>query len=284
MITKISTLIDREVQTSDTLVYRKDLPKNLKISAIDIGFRFTNGATLAANKDALDIINHLSLLINGSQYRFRLTGKDCYKYNALREGKFMHTNFIDTVSVTPEFWLRMPFGRFVGDPSFGLDTSKYDNTQIEIDYALSNYGTVGTHIITGTLAITILLHTFMPDQQPSFSGMISASEFWTGTTVASRNNLVDIPSQNPITRLIVSCCEDGIEDAVDITDIKLGRNNLENVYLQGKWYNLQTEQRARNGLYTEKYVCSPTAGCTLTTHIGNIKRVTATANLITAVT
>ena len=284
MLTKVTTLIDSEVQTSDTLVFRKDLPKNLKISAIDVGFLFRNGATLAANKDALDIVNHLSLLINGTEYRFRLTGKDCFKYNALRNGKFMPHKFIDTVSVDSEFWLRMPFGRFLGDPSFGLDTSKYDNSQVEIDYALSNFGTVGTHIITGTLAITIILHTFMPSNQPSFQGMISASEFYTTTTVASRTNVQDVPSQNAIKALIVSCVEDGIEDAVDITDIKIGRNNLENVYTVGKWDNYMAEQSMRLGRFEEKFVVSPTAGGTLLTHIGNIKRVTITPNTITAVT
>ena len=284
MITIPRTLIDREVQVSDTLVYRKDLPKNMKISAIDVGFRFTNGGTLAANKDALEIINHLTLLFNGTEAKFNLTGKDCYHYNRVRMGYNLKNTFVDTISATSEFWLRIPCGRFLGDPNFGLDTSKSDNVQLQVDYALSNFGTVGTHVITGTLSITIVMHVFGPKSQPSFQGMIGCREFWTGTTVASRANLQSLPSQKPITSLFVSCREDAIADAVDITDISVGKDNMNNVLIAGKWYNLQVEQRARIGLMEENFVMSPTSGATLITHVGNIKKVVITPNTITAVT
>lgn len=284
MRTELRTLCNREVQSSDTLVFRKDLPKNMKISAIDVGFRFTNGATLAANKDALDIINHLTLLINGSEYRFHMNGHDTYLYNAIRNGSFMPSSFIDTASATTEFWLRMPFGRFLGDPNLGLDTSRYQNSQVQIDYALSNFGTVGTHVLTGTLAITILLHVFPVESQPSFQGMLAAKEFWTGTTVASRNNLQDLPSQRPITSIFVSNHEDAIEPEVNITDIQIGRDNMNKLWVNDKWYNRMHEQRIKLGPFVERFVVSPTAGAYLDTHITNIKRVHMLANTITAVT
>ena len=117
----LTTLVNREVQTSDTLVYRKDLPKSGFISAIDIGVRFTNGATVSSTGDPLDIFNHISLLINGTDFRFHMKGQDVYRYNWVKDGKPMPQYWTQVASATQETWFRIPLGRFIGDKMFGLD-------------------------------------------------------------------------------------------------------------------------------------------------------------------
>lgn len=267
----ITTLIDREVQTSDTLVYRKDLPKSGKVSAIDIGVRFTNGATVPQNKDPLDIFNHISLLFNGTDYRFHMKGQDVYRYNWAREGRPMPCIFTEVAGATQEAWFRIPLGRFIGDTQFGLDLAKYRNVQLQLDYALSNFGTVGTHIITGTIAFTVLLHEFPASSAPAFRGMLAAREFWTGTSVASRTTLQSLPAQNPVTALYVSATEDAIDDGTDITDIKIGKDRFNTVWYNGKWYNFARVLNDKLDERSESYTLTCATASTKLTHVNNIR-------------
>lgn len=267
----VTTLIDREVQTSDTLVYRKDLPKQGYISAIDIGVRFTNGATVPQNKDPLDIFNHISLLINGTQYRFHMKGQDVYRYNWVREGKPMPCTFTEVASATQEVWFRIPLGRFLGDTLYGLNLAAVKSAQVQLDYALSNFGTVGTHIITGTIAFTMLLHEFPADRMPAFRGMIAAREMWTGTSVASRTTLEYLPSENPITAVYVSATEDAIADGTDITDIKIGKDRFNTVWVDGKWYNFARVMNEKLTERGENFILTNATAATKLTHVNTIK-------------
>ena len=267
----ITTLLDREAQTSDTLVYRKDLPKTGYVSAIDVGVRFTNGATVPQNKDALDIFNHISLLFNGTDYRFHMKGQDVYRYNWVKEGKPMPCYFTEVASATQEVWFRIPLGRFIGDTVFGLDLAKFRNVQLQLDYALSNFGTVGTHIITGTIAFTVLLHEFPYGQVPAFRGMILAREFWTGTSVASRTTLENLPSQNALAGIFVSVTEDAIADGTDVTDIKIGRDRFGIVWVDGKWYNFARVMNEKLTVRYEDYVLTNATAATKLTHVNTIR-------------
>lgn len=269
----VTTLMDREVQTSDTLVYRKDLPKSGKISAIDIGVRFTNGATVPQNRDPLDIFSHISLLVNGTDYRFHMKGQDVYRYNWARDGRPMPCSFTEVASATQEVWFRIPLGRFLGDTQFGMDLAKYRNVQLQLDYALSNFGTVGTHIITGTIAFTVLLHEFTPSAAPAFRGMIAAREFWTGTSVASRTTLEALPAQNPITAIYVSATEDAIADGTDITDIKIGKDRFNTVWINGKWYNFARVMNDELDEREEVFILTCATAATKLTHVNSIRNV-----------
>ena len=74
-----AVIMSREAQTSDTALFRKDLPKSGAYSALDIGIRLTNGSTSAVNLDILDVIKHISLVCNGNDYRFHLKGQDFFR-------------------------------------------------------------------------------------------------------------------------------------------------------------------------------------------------------------
>jgi hypothetical protein len=272
----VTTLMDREVQTSDTLVYRKDLPKEGYISAIDIGVRFTNGATVPQNKDPLDIFNHISLLFNGTDYKYHLKGRDAHYYNWSREGKPMPCYFTEVASATQEVWFRIPLGRFIGDKEYGLDLSKFRNVQLQLDYALSNFGTVGTHIITGTIAFTVLLHEFVYPQRPSFKGLIAAREFWTGTSVASRTTQEYLPAQNPMTALYLSAAEAAIADGTDITDIKIGKDRFATVWADGKWYNFARFFNDKLKVRYEDWILTYAAAATKRVHANTIRFTTLT--------
>ena len=55
-----SVIMNREAQSSDTALFRKDLPKSGSYTALDIGIRLTNGSTSGIDVDLLTVLKHIS--------------------------------------------------------------------------------------------------------------------------------------------------------------------------------------------------------------------------------
>lgn len=234
-------LVNRESQASNTAIYRKDLPRAGYVSAIDIGVRITNGSTVPADKELVDIIKHISLVINGTDYRVHINGPDLFRANWLMFGQPMPYIHDETAGVAQEVWFRLPFGRFLGDPYYGLNLSKYANTQLQIDYDGANFGTAGTHYVSGSITFTILLHMFPMTQPPSFRGMLGLREIWTYTTLGGNAyKVVDLPAQNPLADIYITARKDGVAEGTAISEVRVGRDNFNTIYFDGYWYNLQT--------------------------------------------
>lgn len=249
-----SVLMSREAQTSDTALFRKNLPKSGKYSALDIGIRLTNGSTSNVNGDILDVLKHISLVMNGNDYRFHINGQDFFRQYWLKHGRPMPYVFTETGSAVQEVWFRMEFGRFMGDTQFGLDLSRFNNVQLQVDYDCTLLGAAAvTTFTTATFTITVIAHQFPYESQPGFRGMMGVREFWTGTSVAFGDEVQSMPSANPIVALNVAAREDNVAEATDITDIKVGKDNFSKVWIDGKWYNFQSIQNCDLDVREEVY-------------------------------
>jgi len=266
--------MSREAQVADTALFRKDLPKSGCYSALDIGVRLTNDDTVVEDKDFLDVIKHISLVCNGNDYRVHISGKDLFKHYWMKHGRPMPYNWTEVASTgVNEVWFRLEFGRYLGDDQFGLDLSRFNNVQVQIDYDCTKMGTAGTHFTTGTFAVTLIAHQFPYARRPSFRGMMGVREFYTGTTAASGDLVQDLPTANLITALAVSCVEDGVADGTDITDIRIGKNNFSEIWLDGKWYNFAAMQNAALDVREEDFTLVASNGDDKSTHLTNIKNI-----------
>jgi len=281
-----SILRSREVQTSNLQLYRFDLPKAGCYSALDISFRIQNGATSAINLDILDIIKHISLVVNGNDYRYHIKGQDLFRYHWQKYGRPMPYTFTEKGSATQEVWFRLAFGRFLGDPQFGLDLSRFANVQVQIDYdAVAAWGAAAAGTFTtGTCAITLVAHEFPRASRPSFRGMIGVREFWTGTTAASGTIEENLPTANMILAVGVSCLEDGVAEATDITDIKIGKDNYNVVWIDGKWYLYQDLINNELDVREEHYDLYVASTQVKDTHLANIKSAVVTPRVHTVPT
>jgi len=267
-------IMSREAQVADTALFRKDLPKSGCYSALDIGVRLTNACTAVEDKDFLDVIKHISLVCNGNDYRVHISGKDLFKHYWMKHGRPMPYTWTEVVtSGVNEAWFRLEFGRFLGDSQFGLDLSRFNNVQVQIDYDCTKMGTAGTHFTTGTFSITLIAHQFPYAKKPAFRGMMGVREFYTGTTAASGDLVQDLPTANLITALAVSCVEDGVADGTDITDIRIGKNSFSEIWLDGKWYTFAAMQNAGLDVREEDFTLIVSDTNVKSTHLGNVDQV-----------
>jgi hypothetical protein len=269
----IITLVSRETQSSNTGVYKKDLPKQGGISAIDLGFRLTNGATSAVNLDLLDVIKKIELIFNGTDRRYSLTGQELFRLNWLKFGAPMMYNWDQSGSAVQEVRMRLQPGRYIGDPQYGIDLSKFNNVQLNVDYDCTVWGAAAaTTFATGTFTPSVLLHMFQPGQVPGFKGMIGAREIWNYTTVGgSLRKDIDLPSQNPISGIAVVAMEDNVAEGTDITDVIIGKDQYRTRWIDGKWYDLQPWVNERLTVREETFKLYPTAADSLDGHLANIK-------------
>lgn len=265
-----AVIISREAQTSDTALFRKDLPKSGAYSALDIGIRLTNGSTSAVNLDLLDVIKHISLVMNGNDYRFHAKGADLFRHHWMKNGRPMPYTWDESGSATQEVWFRLQFGRFLGDPLFGLNLDRFNNVQLQIDYDCTIWGSAAvTTFTTATFTVTIIAHQFPYANRPGFRGMMGLREFWNGTSAASGDEVQSLPSSNPVLALSVSAQEDNVAEATDITDILIGKDNFATRWIDGKWYNFQQMQNSGMEVREESFVLYGSDNSYRDAHIAN---------------
>lgn len=275
-------LVNREAQVSNAAIYRKDLPRSGYISAIDVGVRITNGGTPPADMELVDIIKHISLVVNGTDYRIHISGPDLFRLNWLMTGRPMPYVHDETADAVQEVWFRLPFGRYLGDVMYGLNLARYANVQLQIDYDASAMGIADTHFVSGSVTFTILLHAFPLTQAPTFRGMLGLREIWTYTTVGGNAyKVVDLPNQNHLAELFLVTRKDAVAEGTCVSEIRIGRDNFNTLYYDGYWYNFQTitNHKLIERTYRLGVMCS--SGDTRHLPIANIT--TATAKARTAV-
>ena len=220
-------LIDRQTQTSDAAVFKYDLPVRGGLSGLDVVFRATNGST--DNEDAYipEVINKLEIIANGDQRLFSLTGKEAFKHFWHRDGHPPRNVMSEVENIVQEATFPIQFGRYLGDPQYGLDLSKYQNVQLAIDYNLANGNAVSatTGFVTATAEISALMHITEANKTPGYRGFISTREIQNFTTVASGDQVIKLPHQWPIIGLGVYTEEEGTAPSTDITHLRLSLDN-----------------------------------------------------------
>lgn len=277
-----TVIMSREAQTSDTAVFRKDLPMAGKYSALDVGIRVTNGATSAQGVDPLDVIKRISLVVNGNDYRVHMSGHEMFRHRWMKHKRPMPYTWTQAASGVQEVWFRMDFGRFLGDPQFGLDLARFQNVQVQIDYDMTVPGAIAaTTLTTGTFTVTLIAHEFPTLNAPSFRGMMGCRVFWEGTTVASGDIVQNMPASNVVTAVSLMCIEDAIADAVDITDIEIGYDNFKTSLVKGKWYNFAALQNADLDVREEIIELFADDAQTTDMHLTNIKSANAKCRAVT---
>lgn len=266
-------LSNRDTQTSDTSIYKKDLPTVGFISAIDIGIRAQNGVTSCINKDLLKNIKYVMLVANGTNILWRISGAELFRYQWLKYRRPMFYSWTEVASGYQEVWFRLLLGRKIGDPMYGLDLSRFNNVQVQIDYDMTVTGAIaGTTFTTGTFSPTIVLHMLPLASHPSFRGFVCLREIWTGTSAASGDQPVNMPSQRPILALGVQCLADNTAEGTDITDVKLVAQNGARVYVANKWYNLMARNSADLDIDEEFFTLLMSTTATKNCHLTNIRR------------
>ena len=268
-------LVDRETQASDDAVFQEDLPTKGGLSGIDLILRNTNGATSNLLAFLTEVVEKIEVVVNGDEKRVSLTGEEAFRYAWMRDGQPPGHVFDEQASAVQELHLPIQFGRYLGDPLFGMKLSNYNNAQLQIDYDAEAVNAVGaTGFLTANMEISALLHITDANKEPAYRGMIGTREIRNFTSVASGDEYVALPQQHPIVGIGVYAKEDNVAGHTDITHARLSLDNDAKQPIRGRWEHHVARNRA---FYTEnEIVYNLLKGDTdyVNTHLDNIREAT----------
>jgi len=230
------TLVDRETQSSNASTFVEDLPSRGGLSGLDLVFRNTNGATSNLLNWLTDNISKIQIVANGDDIKYSLTAEEAFRHAWALNGRPPGYKFTEQASGVQKLTVPIRFGRYLGDPTFGLDLGKYNNVQIKVEYNMATVNAVGaTGFLDGYFEVSALEYITPANQTPAYRGHIVTREIENFTSAASGDKYISIPRSNPILGIGCYCMEDGIEGGVDITHAKLSLDNEATTPYRGRW-------------------------------------------------
>lgn len=238
--------MDRETQSSNDAVLQEDLPSGGGLSGLDIIVRNTNGATSNLLASLLDTIEHIRIVADGNDYLYNLTGYENFLMHWQKFGRPPTLNYSEYLSEVQELHIPLRFGRYLGDPLFGLDLSKEANTQLQLDYNMAAVNSVGaTGFLDGSTEISIIAYMTPRTKVPGFKGFLSPRELRTFTSGASGDEYIDIHSSWPISAVGAYVRESGVAPHTNVTHFHLNRNKTSDAVIGGRWAHLAQEMYNR---------------------------------------
>lgn len=241
-----SVYIEEGLSLSDTGSQTIDIKPGSPISALELIFGGTKGATENQSDKLQDVVDTIEL-VDGSEVIWSLSMKQAVALNCFEMGRKPAHEYDLAASGTPQETVWLNFGRILFDPNYYLDPRGYNNLQLRVKTSLT--AAAGTYV-TATLTLDVVAH-LIDEGAGGFEGYLSAKEVYSWTTVASGIETVDLPKEYPVRFLLVGAPEDGIAPVTDITDVKLTAEADRFIIFDYDTADWLLRNRSQFGLFTE---------------------------------
>lgn len=146
-------LTKNRTESSDDQTLYIDLPKNEQISFLQVEVSMQGVATPRTTTTLIDKISKYEVMADGSKILYSLEPELAYYLDFVVNGGLypsMGFNYTPNARETHEFII--PFGRYLFDEEYLLDTSLYNACQLQIPYS-----TDGTHFTSGTFRHNVIM-------------------------------------------------------------------------------------------------------------------------------
>jgi|SRR5208337_949056 len=210
-------LISDEVATTPTT---RMIPLSTTdfISQIDIEYKATTAGTAPSAHPAANVSK--IQVVDGSDVLWSLSGMECQGLEFYDVGKPSYNFVTDSAPAMTISTFRLNFGRYLWDPSLGLDCSKYQNPQLLITH---NYRTADT---AATAAVMSVTERAFDAKKPTFMGFLTAKEIFNYTCGASGSmQQVTIPRDRVLRKLMLQGVGAGYAPYQIYDQLKLSENN-----------------------------------------------------------
>jgi len=226
--------------------YRIDLPKSGMLSSllIRVNANCTSGASLGGGAwRLLDFLGKLEIIGNGAQIIKSLDVKHLHFLSWLHQGivpPHFWRNYADNTQY--EYFL-VNFGRYAGDPDFGLDLGRYDSVELR----LANSGSATYYSTDMSISI---LQTFVRDAPGTFKGYLRSEEWRKWTTVQNETQYLLLPTEYPISLLAVQSVPHATNGMFDTNP----QNLMYNLDLSKQGGTLGIYQGGMDALFVQNYM------------------------------
>jgi len=185
----------------DSGEYTVDITPLDPITMMWVKFQATNGATQNIGNFLAECINAIEI-IDGADVLYSLDGPQAVAQCAYDANGLAHSLYNESPGEVQTAAFPIWFGRYLGDTVLSLDTSRFTNPQVRVNWNLAKITAIGaTGYVTGSLQLSVV-PTIMVGA-PSPRGVLSSKEIYTYTTAAAGTEYIDLPTDEPYRRLLL---------------------------------------------------------------------------------
>lgn len=205
--------------------FKLDLPEHGLLTSLLVrisGNQITGYGTGAHDWRIIDEISKVAVLVNGATVCKSLTGYQAQALAFYDQGVIPPGDWRNYATNTQFEYLLINFGRYMGDPDFGLDLSKFANVELQI----TNTATSSDFTSLSVSVLGIYLRAAPTGQ---FKGYLRTEEWRAWTTVSDETKYNDLPVEHIIRRILLQAIPDQDANFVNETamtnlmdDIDLG--------------------------------------------------------------
>lgn len=214
---RIATILAREAVAADkTIVMAINLAN--PISQLHIVYESTNVGSTITNGHVADCITRIEL-VDGSDVLISLTGKYCQAldfYHQLKEPANINV-YLNGMNCEQVF--NINFGRFLWDPLFAFDPTKFINPQLKITIDLNGGGMAS---VAGFISV---FANIFDDKEISAQGFLTATEVVNYSMASASHEYIDLPTSYPIRKLLIRSQTVGTGNEYLIDTVKLSEDN-----------------------------------------------------------
>ena len=160
----------------------------------------------------IDKISKVAVLVNGATICKSLTGYQVKSLEYYDQGVIAPGSWRNYASNTQFEYLLINFGRYMGDPDFGLDLSKFANVELQI----TNTATAASF---SSLTVSVLGLYLRAAPSGQFKGYMRTEEWRAWTTVSDETKYNDLPVEHLIRRVLLQAIPDQDADFNNETDM-----------------------------------------------------------------
>lgn len=231
------------------------------ITAIQIEFRATNGATSNIANTLAECVSAVEL-IDGGQTLVSLTGMQAAALTAYNRGYIPYWLITEVPGNTQNAFFELQFGRWHGDTVYALDPAKFSNPQIRVKWNLATIRAIGaTSYVTGSLTLTITADIMVGAPNPQ--GMLTAKQHYSFTTAASGTEYIDLPVDRRLKGLMFRSYSASGAGLYGVSNLKLSCDNDKFVPFDLRKTDFQRFMSTKNPPFTYKHLFYASNGDTI---------------------
>lgn len=203
----------------NTGTYVFDLNVVDPISQLWLRFAATNGATDNNAVTMPQVVSRIEIL-DGSEIIYALTGQEAYGLSCawLQRMPFITAN--ERGGAGQECSFLIPFGRYLGDPSYAFNAARFTNPQCRVTFDLTAVRACGVlGFATGTLTVTVLADILETGASPL--GYVMSKTNYAFVSAAGGITYIDLPTDYPYLGFLLRIQAAGVWMGANISNVKL---------------------------------------------------------------
>ena len=214
-------VLDYQATQKDTATYTKDLDLTDPVSALAIEVECTNGSTSNEDNFISDIVTKIEV-VDGSDVQVSLTLTQLEALHFYKTGKNPTLFPSEWASGIQRHQALLLFGRYLWDPLYGMDFTRYKNPQLKITFNKAAIRAAsGTGFATGDNIKLTVVAKIMEELGAKPVKFLMQKEIDSFTLGASGEKRVELPTDYPYRLALLRAWLQGSDIDECVTQLKL---------------------------------------------------------------